>query len=158
MLHRKGLAAAMTTPTPDPESGDSVGSAQPEQIELAIFANSVRELLVVNIHQLNMIVCVAYRTPDTRINEFNGLLKCLDENLSSIPSPGNVMRKALLCQLLADIGKKNLPEANRTGSRHSISTGYNQSTVSPLGTIRAPWHRGCLAPSPSPSVQTCRGP
>ena len=33
LLHRKGLAAAMTTPTPDPESGDSVGSAQPEQRE-----------------------------------------------------------------------------------------------------------------------------
>ena len=119
----------MTTPTPDPESGDSVGSAQPEQIELAIFANSVRELLVVKIHPLNMIVCVAFRTPDTRITEFNGLLKCFDVSLSSIPAPGNVMRKALLCQLLADIGKKNLPEANRTGSRHSISWTWHTNTV-----------------------------
>ena len=32
-------------------------------------------------------VCVAYRPPDTRIGEFAGLLKCLDETLSALPSP-----------------------------------------------------------------------
>ena len=54
---------------------------------LATFANSVCELLVVKIHQLDMVACVAYRPPDTRISEFSGLLKCLDDTLSSLPSP-----------------------------------------------------------------------
>ena len=35
---------------------------------LATFANSVCELLIVKIHQLDTVVCVAYRPPDTRIS------------------------------------------------------------------------------------------
>ena len=54
---------------------------------LATFANSVCELLIVKIHQLETIVCVAYRPPDTKHSEFTGLLNCLDETLSSLPSP-----------------------------------------------------------------------
>jgi hypothetical protein len=48
---------------------------------LATYANSVCELLVVKIHQLDTVVCVLYRPPDTRLEEFAGLLKCLDETL-----------------------------------------------------------------------------
>ena len=54
---------------------------------LATFANSVCELLIVKIHQLDTVVCLAYRPPDTRIGEFAGLLKCLDKTLSTLPSP-----------------------------------------------------------------------
>ena len=45
---------------------------------LATYANSVCELLVVKIHQLDTVVCVAYRPPDTTISEFSGLLDCLE--------------------------------------------------------------------------------
>ena len=38
---------------------------------------SVCELLVVKIHQLDTVVCVMYRPPDTRLEEFSGLLKVL---------------------------------------------------------------------------------
>ena len=48
---------------------------------------SVCELLVVKIHQLDSVVCIMYRPPDTRIEEFVGLLQCLDNTLSSLPSP-----------------------------------------------------------------------
>ena len=54
---------------------------------LATFANSVCELLVVKIHQLETVVCVAYRPPNTAIGEFTGLLKCLDDTLSALPAP-----------------------------------------------------------------------
>ena len=54
---------------------------------LATFANSVCELLVVKVHQLETVVCVAYRPPDTSISEFTGLLKCLDDTLSALPAP-----------------------------------------------------------------------
>jgi hypothetical protein len=48
---------------------------------------SVCELLVVQVHQIDTVVCVAYRPPDTRIDEFSGLLKCLDSTLSILSSP-----------------------------------------------------------------------
>ena len=48
---------------------------------------SVCELLVVKIHQLDTVVCVLYRPPDTRLEEFSGVLKCLDTTLSSLPTP-----------------------------------------------------------------------
>ena len=48
---------------------------------------SVCELLVVKVHQLDTVVCVVYRPPDTRIEEFSGLLKCLDDTLSNLASP-----------------------------------------------------------------------
>ena len=48
---------------------------------------SVCELLAVKVHQLDTVVCVLYRPPDTRIEEFSGMLKCLDETLSALPSP-----------------------------------------------------------------------
>ena len=54
---------------------------------LSVYVNSVCELLIVKIHQIDTVVCVAYRPPDTRLGEFAGLLKCLDEMLSALPSP-----------------------------------------------------------------------
>ena len=54
---------------------------------LASYANSVCELLVVKIHQLDTVVCVAYRPPDTKHSEFSGLLQCLDDTLSKLPTP-----------------------------------------------------------------------
>ena len=48
---------------------------------------SVCEMLVVKVHQLDTVVCVVYRPPDTRIDEFAGLLQCLDSTLSALPTP-----------------------------------------------------------------------
>ena len=48
---------------------------------------SVCELLIVKIHQLDTVVCVMYRPPDTRLEEFGGLLQCLNNTLSSLPTP-----------------------------------------------------------------------
>ena len=48
---------------------------------------SVCELLVVKIHQLDTVVCIMYRPPDTRLEEFASLLQCLDSTLSALPSP-----------------------------------------------------------------------
>ena len=48
---------------------------------------SVCELLIVQIHQLDTVVCIVYRPPDTRLEEFSGLLQCLDSTLSTLPSP-----------------------------------------------------------------------
>ena len=42
---------------------------------------------VVKVHQLDTVVCVVYRPPDTRIEEFAGLLQCLDSTLSALPTP-----------------------------------------------------------------------
>ena len=75
---------------------------------LATYANSVCELLIVKIHQLDTIVCLAYRPPDTRLSEFKGLLKCLDDTLSSLEAPApNII-------LLGDF---NLPHTSVTWNR-----------------------------------------
>ena len=54
---------------------------------LATYDNGVVEMLVVKIHQLDSIVVVLYRPPDTTASELQGALKCLDETLSSISAP-----------------------------------------------------------------------
>ena len=48
---------------------------------------SVCEMIIVKVHQLDTVVCVLYRPPDTRGEEFACVLKCLDSTLSSLPSP-----------------------------------------------------------------------
>ena len=48
---------------------------------------SVCELLVIKVYQLDTVICVLYRPPDTRIEEFTGVLQCLDTTLSSLASP-----------------------------------------------------------------------
>ena len=50
-------------------------------------SGSVCELLVVKVHQLDTVVCVLYRPPDTRLEEFSGVLQYLDHTLSSLPTP-----------------------------------------------------------------------
>ena len=54
---------------------------------LCSFDNGVCELLVVMVHQLNTVVAVMYRPPDTRISEFSEVLSKLDSCLSSLPTP-----------------------------------------------------------------------
>ena len=54
---------------------------------LATFDNGVVEMLIVKVHQLNSIVVVLYRPPDTTSSELRGALSCLDDTLSSLPSP-----------------------------------------------------------------------
>ena len=54
---------------------------------LASYSNSVCELLIVKILQIDTVVCVAYRRPDTKLAEFAGLLKCLEDTLSVLPTP-----------------------------------------------------------------------
>ena len=50
-------------------------------------SGSVCEMIIVKIHQLDTIVCVVYRPPDSRLEEFAGVLKCLEGVLSDLPSP-----------------------------------------------------------------------
>ena len=54
---------------------------------LASYDNQVCGLLVVKIYELDTVVCVCYRPPDTTLTEFNGVLKSLDSILSSLPTP-----------------------------------------------------------------------
>ena len=48
---------------------------------LSTFDNTVCSLLVCRIHQLNTIVCVAYRPPDTKFKEFGEMLDTLDQTI-----------------------------------------------------------------------------
>ena len=54
---------------------------------LCSFSNGVCELLMVKVHQLNTIVSVVYRHPDTCLSEFNPVLRKIDSTLVSLPSP-----------------------------------------------------------------------
>ena len=49
--------------------------------------NGVCELLVVQIHQLNTVIAVVYRPPDTRIAEFTPILSQLDTLLCELQDP-----------------------------------------------------------------------
>ena len=49
--------------------------------------NGVCELMVVHIHQLNTVVAVLYRPPDTRIAEFSPILSELDKLLCDLKDP-----------------------------------------------------------------------
>lgn len=52
-----------------------------------VLGSAVCELLVVNIHQLNTVVAIVYRPPDTKLSEFHHILTKLDSLLCSLPSP-----------------------------------------------------------------------
>ena len=54
---------------------------------LCSYDNGVCELLVVMVHQLDTVVAVLYRPPDTRFNEFSEELSKLDSVLSELPPP-----------------------------------------------------------------------
>ena len=49
--------------------------------------NGVCEVLAVHVHQLNTVIIVLYRPPDTRLSEFSPILSKLDSILSSLPDP-----------------------------------------------------------------------
>ena len=49
--------------------------------------NGVCELLVVHVHQINTVVAVAYRPPDTKMAEFSPILSKLDTILTELPEP-----------------------------------------------------------------------
>ena len=51
---------------------------------LSTFDNSVCSLLVCRIHQLNSIVCIAYRPPNTKFKEFIDMLDSLDQTLEDL--------------------------------------------------------------------------
>ena len=49
--------------------------------------NGVCELLIVHVHQIDTVVAVCYRPPNTRLSEFSPILKKLDSVLSDLPEP-----------------------------------------------------------------------
>ena len=51
------------------------------------FSNGVCEVLFVHVHQLNTIVTVVYRPPDTGLNEFAPILHMMDEVFQNLPAP-----------------------------------------------------------------------
>ena len=51
------------------------------------FDNGVCELLVVMVHQLNTVVAVIYRPPDTRLGEFSEILSKLDDVMAELQTP-----------------------------------------------------------------------
>ena len=66
------------------------------------------EMLVVKVHQLDTVVCIVYRPPDTRLEEFAGVLTCLDSTLSALPTPSPTM---------IFMGDMNLPKSCITWRR-----------------------------------------
>ena len=54
---------------------------------LGSFDNGVCELLVVMVHQLNTVVAVMYRPPNTRLSEFSETISKLDSLLTDLPTP-----------------------------------------------------------------------
>ena len=54
---------------------------------LGTFSNGVCDLLVVRVHQLNTVVAVLYRPPDTTLKEFQAALSWLDEVLLDLSAP-----------------------------------------------------------------------
>ena len=55
--------------------------------KLCSFSNGVCEILAVQVHQLNTIVIVVYRPPDTNLNEFHPILNKLDSLLENLSAP-----------------------------------------------------------------------
>ena len=51
------------------------------------YSNGVCELLMVHVHQVNTVVIVLYRPPDTGLHEFNPILKKIDGVLGDLPAP-----------------------------------------------------------------------
>ena len=49
--------------------------------------NGVCELLAIHVHQLNTVIRVVYRPPDTRLSEFSTILTKLDSILCNLPDP-----------------------------------------------------------------------
>ena len=56
---------------------------------LGTFDNGVCTMLVCRIHQLNSVVCVAYRPPDSMFIEFSEMTNCMEVILSESCRPGD---------------------------------------------------------------------
>ena len=54
---------------------------------LAQFDNGTCEMIIVMVHQLDTVVTVCYRPPNTRFGQFSEMLSVLDSTLSDLPSP-----------------------------------------------------------------------
>ena len=54
---------------------------------LSNHSNGVCEVLAVKVHQLDTVVLVLYRPPDTVIGEFAPILRILETTLDNLPSP-----------------------------------------------------------------------
>ena len=51
------------------------------------YSNGVCEVLIVKVHQLDTIVTVVYRPPDTRYHEFAPIIKKIDTVFQNLPAP-----------------------------------------------------------------------
>ena len=54
---------------------------------LAQFDNGTCEMIIVMIHQLDTVVAVCYRPPNTRFGQFSEMLSLLDSTISALPTP-----------------------------------------------------------------------
>ena len=54
---------------------------------IASYDNSVCGLLVIKVYELDCVVCVCYRPPDTTLIEFKAMLDALSSALSTLPAP-----------------------------------------------------------------------
>ena len=75
---------------------------------LSSYSNGVCELLMVKVPQLNTVVVVMYRPPDTTQQEFEMVLSKLDELLLELPAP---------TPTIALMGDLNFPGSTVTWSR-----------------------------------------
>jgi hypothetical protein len=58
---------------------------------LCTFDNGVCSMIICRIHQLNSLVCVTYRPPDTMFKEFSDMLCSLDETLKDNKRPNETV-------------------------------------------------------------------
>ena len=58
---------------------------------ISTFDNGVCSLIVCRIHQLNSIICVVYRPPDTKFKEFSDMLASLDDALKENVKPAETV-------------------------------------------------------------------
>ena len=54
---------------------------------LAEFDNGTCEMILVFVHQLNTVVAVCYRPPNTKYGQFSEMLRLLDSTLSDLSTP-----------------------------------------------------------------------
>ena len=54
---------------------------------VSCLSNGVCELLLVHVHQVNTIVAVVYRPPDTKLSEFVPILNRMEEVFKNLPAP-----------------------------------------------------------------------
>ena len=90
---------------------------------LCRFDNGVCEMLVSKVHQLDTVVAIIYRPPDTRINEFSEIIEKLDACLSNLPTP-----TPTVCVM----GDFNFPKQSLAWSRASDDNGEPLGDIIPV--------------------------